>query len=251
MSRGRTRPVVLACVRQEGEASTPLRERTMLVKAPALPEVVNHNMFCEAVGNLMARAVGVQTAEPAIVDLAEDFVEAANYALGSYNLRLEPGFGVGCEFVRGGFAPLVVGSTLTPDELAQAALIYGFDLLVQNPDRLPHNPNCAIHGDRLVAYDFETCFSFLLLIGQQFPAWEVSKHRINQNHLFHKALARHEVKWEPLLDGVRDLTDGRLDELCHVLPEEWQESAVKVCGHVATVRKDLPKFHLELQRSLT
>lgn len=253
---GRTRPLIIECSRQAkvgvGPTLTGLKRdrRTMVVKAVGLPEVTQESLFREVFGNLVARELGVGTPTPALVNLSPQFVEAVKLHLLSYDLHLEPGIGAGCEYFRHGFTNVVLGAHLTAEELAQAVLIYGFDLLVQNPDRTEAKPNCAFRSGQFVAYDFELAFSFLLLVGAQSAPWEVSKHGIGRDHLFTRSLRSRNPDWKPFIAALRRLTRKRLKQLVDNLPEEWRNSAERICVHLLAVKKNLAKLELELQRSL-
>lgn len=143
------------------------------------------------------------------------------------------------------------GAFLSQEEVEQATLIYGFDLLVQNPDRRWDRPNCALLAGSLIAFDFERCFSFLLpIIGGLASPWEVSRHGIAANHLFHSVLKARAPSWTPLIDRLRALPVERLDQLASALPGAWQSEAARVREHVTEVIMNLHEFELELQRSL-
>ena len=176
LGNGRTQPLVIGCVRRTttatgadelGPGGGSGSRRSMVVKSLGLPEVTQGGRCAELFGNLLARELGVDTPAPALVDLAPEFIEAIKPALSPRGLHPLPGLAAGCEYFQGGFASAVRGAKLAPEELAQAARIYAFDLLVQNPDRRPEKPNCAQRGVRFIAYDFEMAFSFLLVIGQK------------------------------------------------------------------------------------
>jgi hypothetical protein len=191
----------------------------MIVKALGLPEITESTLFNEMFGNLLARELGVITPTPALVQISPEFLDAAKSQLSEHHQRLQSGLGVGAERLEG-LVPVPAGTPLTGDELAQAAVIYGFDLLVQNPDRRVDNPNCARHGDRLVAYDFEMSFSFLLAILQQEEPWEVSKHGVSRTHLFRSALHRaSKIDWQPFVRALERLSDERLNDLAEGLPD--------------------------------
>jgi hypothetical protein len=211
LGNGRTHPLVIECVRRAvttsgGDERDPsgggVERRVMVVKALGLPEVTQSGLCAELFGNLLAREFGNDTPRPALVDLTSGFIEAAEPALSSWQLRPQPGLAAACEYFRGGFASAVPDAPLTPEELAQAARIYAFDLLVQNPDRRPEKPNCAQRGGRFIVYDFEMAFSFLLVIGQKDEPWEVSKHGLGPKHLFYSALRAVEIDWEPFLKDL-------------------------------------------------
>jgi hypothetical protein len=221
----------------------------MLVKALGLPEVTQCGLCSEIFGNLLARELGIATPRPGLVELSSSFIAAIAPVLKSRQLDPQPGLAAGCEYLRG-LASVVPGASLTPPELAQAALIYGFDLLVQNIDRRPEKPNCAQHRGGFIAYDFELAFSFLRLIGEKDEPWEVSKHGIGTKHLFYSSLQSAAVDWQPFLTAISRLTDERLDELGSDLPEPWQPWTIRVREHLVAVRMHLSEFEWELRRSL-
>lgn len=256
---GRTRPLVVDCAsyphassneETNTSASRP-DHRLMVVKSLGHPEVTEISLFSEVFGNVLARELGVVTPLPALVNLSPEFVQAVRPLVTEYGISLTPGLGSGCEYLHGGLTSAVPGAFLTQEEIEQATLIYGFDLMVQNPDRLRERPNCASLSDSLVAFDFERCFSFLFpIIGGLAPPWAVSRHGIAANHLFHATLKTRSPKWKPLIDRLRALNAERLDQLASSLPGEWQPTATKVRDHIIEVIMNLPQFELELQRSL-
>ncbi len=177
ISAGRTRPLVVECSRsaspindEDPDASNGPENRVLhVVKGFDLPEITNLGLFNEVFGNLLARELDIDTPAPCLVHLSTPFVEAANNVLRRYGLRLKTGIASGCEYFSGGYSN-VIPRSLSDDELKQATLIYGFDMLVQNPDRTVQRPNCAIRSGHFKLFDFETTFSFVLLIGVQKPA---------------------------------------------------------------------------------
>jgi hypothetical protein len=217
LDSGRTRPLVLRCS-QLGVNPSPL-PRTLIVKALGLPEVTRLGLICELPGNMLARELGVLTATPALVELDADTALALNMSLRAKGLRVDPGLAVGSTYLH----PLhqVPPSGKLPDDVvAEMPRLYGFDLAVQNPDRRSGNPNCAILEDKLLAYDFEMAFSFLMLIGNTVGAWEITKHGIFARHLLYPRLRHQEPSWKPLLDSLRELTAERLDQLIGHLPSD-------------------------------
>jgi hypothetical protein len=253
---GRTRPLVVDCAyyspasSDEENSESPPDHRLMVVKSLGHPEVTETSLFCEVFGNLLARELSVATPIPALVNLSPEFVQAVAPLLAEYGISLTAGLGSGCEYLHGGLTPAVPGAFLTQEEVEQATLIYGFDLLVQNPDRRRDKPNCASLAGSLIAFDFEMCFSFLLPIVGQAPPWEVSRHGIAVNHLFHSVLKARTPNWSQLINRLRVLSAERVDQLASALPGAWQSEAARVREHITEVIMNLPQFELELQRSL-
>ena len=82
LEKGRTRPLVIQCRRKplapdEGQDNDRVSKKPflMVVKAIGLPEVNEINLFCEVVGNVLAREMGVNTPNPALVYLTPEFVK--------------------------------------------------------------------------------------------------------------------------------------------------------------------------------
>lgn len=255
---GRTRPLVVDCAyypsassnEETNPAANPPDHRLMVVKSVGHPEVTEISLFSEVFGNVLARELGVTTPTPALVNLSPEFTLAVGSLVADFGICLTAGLGSGCEYLHGGLTPTVPGGSLTQEELQQATLIYGFDLLVQNPDRRRDKPNCASFAGSLIAFDFEMCFSFLLPIVGQAQPWEVSRHRIAGNHLFHAALKTRPPSWMPFIERLNALTAARLNQLASALPGVWQSEAARVREHITEVIMNLNEFELELQRSL-
>ena len=165
---------------------------------------------------------------------------------------MKAGIAAGCEYFAGGYSNVITQS-LSIEELKQAALIYAYDLLVQNPDRTELRPNCAIGSDGFKVYDFETSFSFVLLVGSQDEPWEVSKHGLASKHLFHSALKRNKVSvdWRPFVNSLRKMSTDSLDRLGEGLPQGWAKHIERISTHLLHVIGNAHQFELELRRSLS
>jgi hypothetical protein len=76
-------------------------------------------------------------------------------------VRGSAGANFGSVHLGAGFMTWATGRVPPGVQRDQAAAIFAFDLLVQNPDRCPMNPNLGTRSDRLGVYDQEQSFSFL------------------------------------------------------------------------------------------
>lgn len=227
---GRTRPLALRCS-QIGTHASPVK-RTLVVKAIGLPEITVRGLVFELFGNLLARELGIATPAPALVEIDADAAQALNAGLRRHELRIQPGLAVGSTYLQG-LLPIV--GALSDEAFGEASTLFGFDLAVQNPDRRLSNPNCALHDDHILAYDFEMCFSFLLAIGSTTEAWEVSKHGLAPGHAMYPYLHRRTPVWSTLLTALRALNEGRLDELVAYLPDTWCDDMARVRAHLLSL----------------
>lgn len=248
-SVGRTTPLIIEC--EYGEDDIPSRN-TFLVKILGLPEIQLSGLYCELLGNLVAREFGILTPKPAIVHVSEEFIEANKQPLWERNIKLSPGIGVGCEYFSQGFTAVKSNTILNGDLLVQATLIYGFDLLSQNPDRNEHNPNCAVRGDKIIAFDFDQSLSFIYpILGKKILPWELSKLGFSK-HVFmpNLKLKLSEVDWQPLIDKIEHLSQDRLQELCSLIPPIFGDYKDVVCEHFKVIKDNISQLEFELRRSL-
>lgn len=245
MPVGRTRPILLDCVR-----GTPARrERARLVaKGIGLPEVQPFSLAHEFLGCRLARLYGLMAPKAEIVTLSPDFLDATRGDLTAAGLRLEPGLAVGTEFIAD-LLPFPVPVQLADDEIVEAAAIYLFDLLTQNPDRSLASPNCGRAGRFVVPYDFETAFSFRFAI-PRLDAWRVGNLAFARTHLFHDVLRQSDVAWRAVLDRFKTVTTTSVGEVCSTIPPVWAEVGEDVRTHITAVLDHWLQFEQEITISL-
>jgi hypothetical protein len=258
MDNGRTKPLVLECVQIPDsiliDLDTPAAQRReFVVKAIGNPEVDESLIIRELLGNILARSYGLITPEPALIRISEPFANTVNPILSrKYGFQIAPGIAAGCEFIRGGLTPPPTNLFFTQEELASLAVLFGFDLVAQNPDRLPLRPNFGLMGKNVVAFDFDQCFSFLYLIFSPGQPWEVSKHGIAQKHFCYPSLkaARDPISWANNIEAVASFSDELLGVLTAWVPETWSGNSAKIREHLSAIRQHLGAFELELQGSV-
>lgn len=110
-------------------------------------------------------------------------------------------------------------------------------------------PNCVVQKDRVVAFDFELCFSFILAIPAADPC-DFAKHGIARGHLFRSALSKKTIDWKPFLTSLKAMTDDRIERITRAVPAEWGQFAEKIEQHIKFVRTQEVRIELELHRSL-
>ena len=258
LDNGRTKPLVIECIRVPDsivlDLDSPAPERReFVVKAIGNPEVDESLIVKELLGNILARRYGLTTPEPGLIRISDTFAKAVNPTLSSkYGFQILPGIAAGCEFIRGGLTPPTSNVFFTQAEIESLAVLYGFDLVTQNPDRLPNRPNFGLMGRTLVAFDFDQCFSFLYLILSLGQPWDVSEHGIAQKHFCYPTLknARDPINWADNINAVMSFSDELLGQLTAWIPETWSGSSAKIREHLAAIREHLGAFELELQRSV-
>lgn len=232
---GRTQPLVLRC-RQNAQRAT------KLVKALGLPELTQSSLVCELMGNLLARQMGVFTATPCIVSISDEMAQS----LQGQGYTVQAGLAVGCDYlenVKGWDAP----RTLSAAQMQQALCLFALDMLAQNPDRRPDNPNCGFtQAGELWAYDFEMCFShcFVPLLGG-------SSETLARGHLLYPYLRGQEHDWNLLAQHLAGLGDQQWwSTLMYNIPEAWRGHTQRIQSEVLSVVQNLTAWLKQLQRWL-
>jgi len=245
MAAGRTRPVLLECTR----GTVARRERSRFVtKAIGLPEVYEFSLAHEFLGSRLAQLYGLKAPSAEVVMLSSSFLDVTRRDLEAAGLRLTPGLAVGSEFISD-LLPFPVPVQLAEDELPDAAAIYVFDLLTQNPDRSVASPNCGRAARQLVPYDFESAFSFRFAIRKLEP-WRVGDLVFARKHLFHDAVARVDVDWRAIVERFKTVTMTDVDRVCSTIPSVWAEVGKDVRTHIAAVLDHWLQFEQEITISL-
>jgi hypothetical protein len=249
---GRTKPLVIDC--EYTEDNIPIR-KTLLVKTMGLPEITNSALYCELLGNILARDFGIETPEPFVVEISDKFVEATKNVLWEKDIKIASGLGVGCEYFSQGFTSVKPNTYLNRQQLDDAVLIYGFDLISQNPDRRETNPNCASKGEKIIAFDFEKSLSFIYpILGTPPEPWEFSKLNLsgNEKHVFHSVLKakEKEIDWQPILERVKQINQEKVGDFCSLLPSEFGNYANEIWKHFSSIISNKEKLIFELKRSL-
>lgn len=126
---GRTRPLLFEC---EGPGpGGPQRER-FITKALGLPEISDFSLCHEFLGCRLARLFRLAVPQSALINVSVEFLNAAGADLEAAGLRIQSGIAVGSQFIPN-LLPFPADPRINEAEAADAALVYVFDLLTQNP----------------------------------------------------------------------------------------------------------------------
>lgn len=241
---GRSRALRLGCYRDSEETDG---RAEFFVKATGLPEITEQHLFNEAIGNLLARELGIITPDVGLIEITEDFT-----ALLRIQARVDvpPGIGIGARSLGSSLSPLVFGR-MSDEQMTQAARIYLFDMLVQNPDRRPGHENCFVVGGSLVAIDFAESFSFLYpVVGGSGDARRVPI-GISSAHVFRGTLDQSNVDWPVLFAGLNNMLDSVLGSSMSWIPERWERWMGLVREHLTAVQAHRDDFQWEILGSVS
>jgi hypothetical protein len=221
MSTGRNRPLLLGCENSLGdkfEVVVKFRGREMTEKA----------QIGELIAAQLADDLGLEIPQAAVVQVAVGFEAAITDRPLADLVKGSPGPNFGSIHVGPGFTTWPPGRNPHGAQRDQAADIFAFDTLVQNPDRRAGTPNLWLRSDRIGVFDHELAFSFLalpVLGGTPKPwlaAFQGSSFRFLEQHIFYGNLRGGRLNLGPFQERLGALTDEQIRRYVEAVPAEWR-----------------------------
>ena len=221
MSTGRNRPLLLGCENAGGdtiEVVVKFRGKEMDAKA----------QIAEMVTAQLADDLGLQVPQAAVVDMPAGFDAIIAEKDLAAMVKGSPGLNFGSVNLGAGFTTWPPGRNPVGTQRDQAADIFAFDTLIQNPDRRAVNPNLWARSDKLGVYDHEQAFSFLALpiIGGAPKPWQAAKQpksfQFLEQHIFYRSLRGGRLDLGPFKEKLGRLTDGQIQGYADAIPAAWR-----------------------------
>ena len=205
MATGRNRPLLLGC---EDNAANPFE---VVVKFRG-KEMDAKAQIAELVTAQLADDLGLQVPQAAVVDIPAGFDAIIAEKDLAAMVKNSLGLNFGSVNIGAGFTTWPPGRNLVGAQRDQAADIFAFDTLIQNPDRRAVNPNLWARSDKLGVYDHEQAFSFLTLpiIGGAPKSWLAAKQpksfQFLEQHIFYRSLRGGRLDFGPFKEKLGQLT---------------------------------------------
>lgn len=218
MTRGRTAPFLL-----EGESSA--GDAVQVIAKFTSAQLSVEGLVREAFGALLAADLGLPVPLCYRVTVEPDFVAAVSSTHPDDGEALAASIpvGFGSAKLPPGFAAWMPERRLPKAMRQAAAEIYAFDLLIQNPDRRPENPNLQSRGDDFAIFDHEMA---LVTEGILFwrPPWEtgaLDAMGAPAKHVLYPALRGVQPDLARLVGAWEAIGDARLATYRASLPPQW------------------------------
>jgi hypothetical protein len=251
MSAGKTWPCLLSGLRADGE------EIEVIGKFSAGCERKVGGLVAEAIGAMLAIDLDLPAPEPFLINFDHDFIASVSSSDKAVADRLLNSANVafGSRKLPPGFALLPKNKAVPQSLKTQAAEIFAFDALIQNPDRRPENPNCLLDGRNFAIFDHELAFMTEGIIGFR-PPWQaggLNPIKGPNRHVFYRELQGRPFDLSRFEGAWRALTDARLLEYRNALPEIWtadSDVANKTLSYIAQIRDNISPALAEIGRVL-
>lgn len=251
MTSGKTWPCLLAGVSTDGQ------EVEVVAKFSAGCERKVGGLVAEAIGAMLAADLDLPVPEPYLVEFDTDLANMlpGHEAELAARLRASVPMAFGLAKLPPGFAVLPKDKAIPQSLRAQAAEIFAFDALVQNPDRRPENPNCLLDGRSFAIFDHELAFLTEGVIGWQ-PPWKpggLDIYKGTNRHIFFSSLQGKNLDFSRIEGAWRAISDARLCEYRQSLPITWSDgraTAENALSYIAQVRENIVSALAEVRRVL-
>jgi hypothetical protein len=229
MSTGRNRPLLLGCEDVGGK----LLEVVVKFRGHEMDEKAQ---TAELIAAQLADDLGLQVPRAAMVDVPPGFEAVIPERELVKMVKGSPGLNFGSVHVGAGFTTWPPGRNPHGAQRDQAADVFAFDTLVQNPDRRAVTPNLWVRSDRIGVLDHEQAFLFLSLpiLGGAPKPWTAANHanafRFLEHHIFYQSLRGGRLNLGPFQEKLGALTDEQIQAYADGVPAEWNKS--DFCDHI-------------------
>lgn len=216
MKIGRTSPLLVACERTDGQLVE------VVAKFAGGKQLGPLGLMREGLCAMLAKDLGLPVPECFVVRIDPDFIAsiAPSAPEVAAKLRASVQLGFGSAKLPPGFSAWMLDRRIPKAMRGSAA--FAFDLLVQNSDRRPENPNLQSRGDQFAIFDHELA---LMIDGMLFwrPPWEPGSLEAAagpDRHLLRRELQGTEPDLTRLVGAWEAINDQRLGEYRAALPHE-------------------------------
>ncbi len=216
---GRTCPCLMLCEDDQGEMAE------VVVKLQSGKECTYTGLICELVASLLARDLGLPAPEPYLVMVDDDFHAGISDVNLAERFRASAGLNFGSRFLGPAYASWPQLRSIPAALQQDAADIFAFDMMIQNPDRRENKPNLLRKGDDLAIFDHEMAFSFLYAIVSDEHPWDGKGIEFIKDHIFYRELKGKDVSWDRLQGALDAVDSSRLVGYTQAIPLAWRQES--------------------------
>lgn len=247
MDSGRTSPALFRCSVADGMDS---EEYVVKLRYGVSGTTA---LLCEAYAALLANHFDLATPGPALIEIDTELATLAAGVTGDVRraeiLHKSVGLNFGTKFLPN-LSTWPVDRRVPAGLLEDAVKVISFDALLQNPDRRYDNPNLGTIDGKILVFDHELCFSFLLSIFPAQEPWKLETQGYLADHVFMRQLKDQAVP-ESFRDKILELTDDVLESFSNQIPEEWRQNTIlRIEDHLRMIREHADEFTAALERRL-
>ena len=245
---GTTRPMLI-----RGVCSTTGEKSDYVVKFRNAHRMSNESSCRELVAAFIARELDMHVVEPALVNISPDFVETLIGRDGYKNAANSLGLNYGCKHVPG-YIEFIRNQSLSISQYDQAQDIFAFDIFVGNADRRFDKQNMLTDGEKILIFDHELAFGFVMDIIKNPEPWLITLGDLDwiKNHYFYPILRQNEHNFDMFVDSFEVIDENFWNRLLYFIPKDWITNEVEqIKRNLQLLIMNKQKFRDELYRVLS
>jgi len=248
LNTGRTCPCLMLCEDDEGNLTE------AVVKLISGKECTPTGLICELMASLLARDLDLPVPQPFLVEVDMDFHEAISEPKLAERFRNSAGMNFGSKFLGHGYVTWPQDRSIPGSLMQDAAEIFAFDIMVQNPDRRKDKPNLLRKSDELAIFDHEMAFSFLYaLVPDEYP-WDGKGLQFAKDHIFYGGLKGCDVSWDRIQGALEAIDDRRFGMYADAIPGDWRNknrgTVERIQGYLQQARYNSKKLFQKIREVL-
>jgi hypothetical protein len=244
---GTTQPMLIRCVCKK----TGIKD-DYVVKFRGSPRMNIISSCNELVASFIAMELDLMVAEPALIEISNEFVETIRGKDGYRNALNSIGINFGCKNMEG-YMEFTNRQVLNENQYKQAEQIFPFDIFISNSDRRIDKPNMLTDGNKILIFDHELAFGFIMDIIKNPKPWIITDADLGwiRKHYFYPILKDNKHNFDNFVRNFTIIDNSFWDKLCQLIPKEWTgEHLDKIKNNLSLLILHKEDFLKELKRIL-
>ncbi len=246
-TRGRTLPLVMQCGVLSDHALVDYVVKLYGSAEYGDAALGRRHLARELFGALLGQVMGYAIPAVAIISVDPRLADTGVPRDVADRLRNSPGLNFGSRLISNG---QMILNFVPDDQVQQAAEVFAFDMLTQNPDRRREKPNMFQNSDGFTLFDHEMAFPYAnpsMIIGGVSDPWDLNKFR-PQGHVLYNSIKGKVVRFDGFQSKLESVSDDVLGRIAAKIPAEWQTPEINtICSYIARARAGADRLVRSLQ----
>ena len=220
LGTGTTQPMLI-----RGICTKTYEKSDYVVKYCNAPRMSIESSARELIAAFIARELELNVVEPAIINVSNDFVDTLRGNEGFKSASNSVGINFGCKFVTG-MMEFLKNQQLSEKQFGEAERIFALDVFISNADRRKDKQNMLTDGEKVLIFDHELAFGFVLDIIKNKTPWIISESDKTwiKNHYFYPSLKENDHNFDKFVDSFKVLDENFWVKSDVLMPSAWKST---------------------------
>lgn len=220
---GTTKPMLI-----RGVCRTTHEKSDYVVKYHNAPRMSVESSCRELIASFIAKELDLNVAEPVLINVSSEFADSLRGKDGYKNAHNSIGLNYGSKFFGQGFLEFLQNQKLNEKQFVQAEQIFALDIFISNADRRRDKQNMLTDGEKIMIFDHELAFGFVMDIIKNPTPWLISDADKSwiKNHFFYTTLKGNEPSFDTFVESFEVLDKKFWDKTDILIPQKWKTKQI-------------------------